>query len=99
MDEQRRITFILFSSQYRSDDGRHRVHDHRLDRAAADRCLTHTQTRQCQPAAFLRESPASTGRLKTNLLQRASTETVQTVEQREDIKQAEDVDPLKSFHL
>lgn len=44
-------------------------------------------------------SPATTGQLKTNLLQRAGAEAVQTVEQREDVKQAEDVDPLKSFHL
>lgn len=52
-----------------------------------------------QPAAFLGGSPATTGQLKTNLLQRAGTQAVQTVEQREDVKQAEDVDPLKSFHL
>lgn len=93
MDEQRGITFILFSSQYRSDNGRHRVHDHRLDRAAAAGRLTHT--RQRQPSL---EGPPLPG-LKTHLLQRAGTERVQTVQQREDVKQAEDVDPLKSFHL
>lgn len=36
---------------------------------------------------------------QTNLLKSASTQTVETVEEREDIKQLEDVDPLKSFHL
>lgn len=44
------------------------------------------------------ESPG-TRRLHTNLLKYAGTEAVQTVEQREDINRAVDVDPLKSFHL
>lgn len=95
MDEQRRITFILFSSQHRSDNGRHRVHDHRLDRAAAARRLTHTHTRKHVRVSLLPRGE----RLKTNLLQRACTEAVETVEQGEDVKQAEDEDPLKSFHL
>lgn len=36
---ERDITFILFASQYRRDNSWHRVHDHCLDRAAADRRL------------------------------------------------------------
>lgn len=99
MDEQRDITFILFSSQHRGDNGRHRVHDHRLNGAAADGPLRHMQTCGNEPAAYFWESPGATGRLNTHLLKRAGAEAVQTVEQREDIKQAEDLDPLKSFHL
>lgn len=37
--------------------------------------------------------------MQTNLLESASAKTVQTVEYREDVKQAKDMDPLKSLHL
>lgn len=51
----RHVTFVLFSSQHRSDDGRHRVHDHRLDGAASDRHLAHAPAHHSQPAACLGE--------------------------------------------